>query len=119
MKNGKNICLGLIPAAAIFAFLGLMAVIFELSSLFDTSLFHTSHWSQVPPPELYVTTQPKEAEVAGIYHLVQQIFWGLVFSESAVGIEPLALRSNGNPYNLMFTYSDPDEGKIMTFGKGK
>jgi hypothetical protein len=31
-----------------------------------------SHWPHVPPPELYVTTPPKQEDVAGIYQLTRQ-----------------------------------------------
>jgi hypothetical protein len=31
-----------------------------------------SHWPHVPPPELFVTTQPKLQDVTGIYQLTQQ-----------------------------------------------
>lgn len=48
--------------------------------------------------------------------------YGIVFSDSfgndSERIGPLALRSDGSPYNLMLDYGgDPDEGKVMTFGK--
>jgi hypothetical protein len=48
--------------------------------------------------------------------------YGIVFSESgrkeSERIAPLALRSDGSPYNLMLDCGgDPDEGKVMTFGK--
>lgn len=45
--------------------------------------------------------------------------WGVVFSNGKVGIHPLALRSKGAPYNLMFIYGDGDEGMVMVFGKKK
>ena len=43
--------------------------------------------------------------------------WGVVFSDTHVAIDTLALRSNGAPYDLMLTYGDPDEGAVMTFGR--
>jgi hypothetical protein len=143
-----------------------------------------SHWPQVPPPELFVTTQPKQADVAGVYQLTQQTistnglaileghlcqldlrldgsftvtnyprwspdssttphvaefisttgrwrcdtvgiiystheYWGVVFSDTHVEIDALALRSKGAPYDLMLTYGDGDDGTVMTFGKKK
>ena len=144
-----------------------------------------SHWPQVPPPELFVTSKPKQEDISGVYHLIRQTvttnglaflkgrdcrleiradgsftvtnypkwtqayssnlpscefisaagkwhcetigisykgnsacnYFGVVFSGSSAGIEPLALRSDGSPYNLMLTYGDADEGLFMTFGK--
>jgi hypothetical protein len=140
-----------------------------------------SHWPQVPPPELFVTKQPKLEDIFGSYQLIQQTittnglaflegrhcqldlrvdgsftvknyprwsqlssakapiaefvsttgrwhcetfgiynghqFFGIVFSDSAAGIDELALRSNGSPYDLMFIYGDGDDGTVMTFGK--
>lgn len=31
-----------------------------------------SHWPHVPPPELFVTTQPKQEDIPGIYLLTRQ-----------------------------------------------
>jgi hypothetical protein len=142
-----------------------------------------SHWPQVPPPEYYVTSQPKLDGIPGRYRLIRQtvnkqglaildgrecaielsadgIFvatnyprwpealatpefvsptgrwscetiavaynghscYGVVFSEDSQKesdrIGPLALRSDGSPYNLMIDCGgDPDEGMVMTFGK--
>lgn len=45
--------------------------------------------------------------------------WGVVFSDAQVGIDALALRSKGAPYDLMLTYGDGDDGTVMTFGKKK
>jgi hypothetical protein len=45
--------------------------------------------------------------------------WGLVFSSTNVGIEELALRSHGAPYDLMLTHGDPDEGAYLLFTKRK
>lgn len=143
-----------------------------------------SHWPQVPPPELFVITQPKHEDIAGIYQLTQQTIttnglavlegrpcrldlridgsftvtnypqwspdssakphvvafisttgcwrcdtvnisynghecWGVAFSDTHVGIDPLALRSKGAPYDLMLTYGDGDDGTVMTFGRKK
>jgi hypothetical protein len=49
-----------------------------------------------------------------------KLCWGVVFSDTKSGIEALALRSKGAPYNLMLTYGgDYDEGKVMIFGRTK
>ena len=32
----------------------------------------SSHWSQVPPPELFVTSQPKQEDLPGTYFLIRQ-----------------------------------------------
>ena len=140
-----------------------------------------SHWSQVPPPELFVTGQPKFENIPGSYQLIQNTittnglaflegrqcqldlqadglftvtnypqwsrlssakapnaqfvsttgrwhcetigiynghqYFGIVFSDSSMGIDALALRSNGSPYDLMLTYGDGDDGTVMMFGK--
>jgi hypothetical protein len=140
-----------------------------------------SHWPQVPPPELFVTEQPKLENIPGSYQLIQQTiatnglafldgrqcqldlladglfsvtnypqwsqlssakapnaqfvsttgrwhcetigiynghqYFGIVFSDSSVGIDTLALRSRGSPYDLMLTYGDGDDGTVMTFAK--
>jgi hypothetical protein len=46
-----------------------------------------------------------------------QELWGIRFSNATFSMEPLALRLQGTPYNLMLTYGDPDDGTVMTFGK--
>ncbi len=143
-----------------------------------------SGWPHVPPAKLYVTTQPKVGDVAGVYVLTRQtitptglavlegrpcqldlrpdgsftvtnypdwspdsstpphvaafisttgrwdcstvhiiydghLCWGVVFSDTEARIDALALRSEGSPYDLMLTYGDGDEGKVMTFGRKK
>jgi hypothetical protein len=166
-------------AAALLVVSPGLRLLFELPFL--------SHWPQVPPPELYVTTQPKLQDVAGFYHLTQQTIttnglavlggrqcqldlrpdgsfivtnypqwspdtnstpyvmgfvatngtwrferlggvflhgrakriWGILFSDNKAGIDPLTLRSNGAPYDLMLTYGDGDEGMFMMFGRQK
>lgn len=45
--------------------------------------------------------------------------WGVVFSDAQAGIDALALRSKGAPYDLMLTYGDGDDGTVMTFQKKK
>ncbi len=47
--------------------------------------------------------------------------WGVVFSDAKGkgGIDPLALRRKGAPYDLMLTYGDGDDGTFMVFGKEK
>jgi len=46
--------------------------------------------------------------------------WGVLFSDSKGGIDALALRSKGAPYNLMLTYGgEYDEGRVMIFGRKK
>ena len=144
-----------------------------------------SGWSHVPPSGLFVTAQPKQEDVAGVYQLIQQTIkadglavlagrpceldlrtdgsftvtnyprwstaaapgatpvaefisttgrwrcdrlgiiydghecWGVVFSDTQAELHSLALRRKGAPYELMFTFGDGDEGKVMTFGKKK
>jgi hypothetical protein len=77
-------------------------------------------WSQLssakaPRAEFISTTGHWHCETFGIYNGHQ--FFGIVFSDSAGEIDELALRSNGSPYDLMFTYGDCDDGTVMTFGK--
>ena len=177
-RKNKNIIAG---AAGI----GLVAIAVAISPdlrLLCKSAF-LSHWPQVPPPELFVITQPKQEDIAGVYQLTQQTIttnglavlegrpcqldlridgsftvtnypqwspdssaephvvafisttgrwhcdttvnilynghecWGVVFSGTDVGIDALALRSNGAPYDLMLTYGDGDDGTVMTFGR--
>ncbi len=151
-----------------------------------------SHWPHVPPPELFVVTQPKQEDVVGVYELTRQTItgdglavlggrpcqldlrpdgsftvtnypqwgpvssgaahvttsetpgvttftstkgrwccdkvnimydgkmcWGVVFSDSDTAIDALALRRKGEPYDLMLTYGDGDDGTIMQFGRKK
>ena len=53
--------------------IGLVAIAAALSAVvhlpWGSSL---SHWPHVPPPELFVTTQPKQADVVGVYQLTRQ-----------------------------------------------
>lgn len=141
-----------------------------------------SHWPHVPPPELFVTVQPKESDVVGLYELKSQTvttnglaamggkvcelelradgtfsvtnyptwagikfttpdntefistkgrwkldntasggngqsYWSVRFSETLGRMQTLELRSKGSPYDLMGTYGDADEGRVVTFGK--
>lgn len=61
-------------AAAVAGGASLVAILLASSPtvrlLFETPFL--SHWPQVPPPELYVFTQPKLEDVAGVYHLTRQ-----------------------------------------------
>ena len=177
MNQKKKIA---VAAAVVF---GLMAIAAGVASVLGLP-WGLSHWPQVPPPELYVVTQPKLEDVAGVYHLNRQTItpdglavlegrscqldlrpdgtftatnypqwapdtnpvpqiagfisttgrwrcdtvninynghecWGVVFADAKVGIDSLALRSKGAPYDLMLTYGDGDDGTVMVFGKQK
>jgi hypothetical protein len=142
-----------------------------------------SHWPHVPPPELYVTAQPKQEDVAGVYELTGQTitknglavlegrtcrldlrpdgsfsvtnypqwspdsspeprivsfisttgrwrcddtrmlsgrgrpYWSVLFLDTPAGMDSLALRSKGAPYDLMLIYGDGDDGTVMMLGK--
>ena len=95
----------------------------QLSLRADGSFTATNYpqWSQlspakVPSAEFISTTGRWRCETIGIVGKGSQYF-GIVFSDSSVGMDALALRSNGSPYDLMLTYGDADEGLFMTFGK--
>jgi hypothetical protein len=169
---------------AVASGLGVIVMGFAIS-LYLSRTPSLSHWPHVPDPELFVTTQPKQDDVLGIYQLNQQTIttnglgilegrmcqlylrpdgsfavtnyprwsvrsssiphvaefisttgswrcdtavnisynghqcWGVVFSDGHAGIDALALRNGGAPYDLMFTYGDGDDGTVMTFGRKK
>jgi len=165
--------------------IGLVAVGVSLTAVFGLSWGSgLSHWPHVPPPELFVVSQPKLEDVAGVYQLIRQTVstngltilggrpcqldlrsdgsfivtnyprwsafsstrphvtdfisttghwhcdpiniiynghkcWGVWFSDTKVGIDSLALRSKGAPYDLMLTFGDSDDGTVVIFGKKK
>lgn len=68
MNRGTKVIIAVITGLTLVA-VG-VAVSSELHSLW--TLFQSPHWPQVPPPELYVTTQPKQEDVVGIYQVKQQ-----------------------------------------------